>query len=182
MVDSDERKLTLLCEQDKIEKMFEVSRHLPDKALLDFCNRVFESSRMICESFRQLNVNQQRVFENIISSALEIKNSAKQGNIREPGYLSTKDVSKLLGISPQSVRKWCESNKLKATRTFGNYGEWRISTEQFKRSEEMRLRYEKLVKEKCEGQLKTHKALKELDLTNSFEYKDYIKEITRDED
>ncbi|HEU4963583.1 MAG TPA: helix-turn-helix domain-containing protein [Bacilli bacterium] len=44
----------------------------------------------------------------------------------EPEYLTTLDVAKILGISPQLVRRYCQDGTIPAWRTLGNRGEWRI--------------------------------------------------------
>lgn len=97
-----------------------------------------------------------------------------------PQYLSTKDVSVLLDISILVVKKWCEEKKLDAVKTYKDYGDWKISVEQFQKTEEMKTKYEKFIKEKYEKQIRTNNALKNLDLSNSDEYKNYIKSITED--
>ncbi|OAS87839.1 MULTISPECIES: hypothetical protein [Metabacillus] len=49
-----------------------------------------------------------------------------------PDYLSTMDVSWLLSISPQMVRKYCQEGVINAWRTMGDRGEWRVEVNQYK--------------------------------------------------
>ncbi|MHB1682102.1 MAG: helix-turn-helix domain-containing protein [Bacilli bacterium] len=50
----------------------------------------------------------------------------------EPEYLSTLEVAKFLAISPQMVRRYCQDGSIKAWRTLGDRGEWRIDMAQYR--------------------------------------------------
>ncbi|MHB1629826.1 MAG: helix-turn-helix domain-containing protein [Bacilli bacterium] len=50
----------------------------------------------------------------------------------EPEYLSTLEVAKFLDISPQMVRRYCQDGSIKAWRTLGDRGEWRIDMAQYR--------------------------------------------------
>ncbi|WAH37732.1 helix-turn-helix domain-containing protein [Alicyclobacillus dauci] len=52
-------------------------------------------------------------------------------DVELPEFLSTKTVSEILGITPQMVRRYCQSKEIKATRTMGLGGDWRIETKDF---------------------------------------------------
>lgn len=47
------------------------------------------------------------------------------------GYLTTKEVADLLGVSPQMVRTYCQQSVYEASRTMGDRGEWRIDAKDF---------------------------------------------------
>ena len=63
---------------------------------------------------------------------LPLKSVEVKTNLNLPGYLTVNDVSELLDISTQMVRKHCADKKIKAWRTLGDSGEWRIEIEQYK--------------------------------------------------
>ncbi|QNR22483.1 helix-turn-helix domain-containing protein (plasmid) [Exiguobacterium sp. Helios] len=48
-----------------------------------------------------------------------------------PKYLTVNEVSTLLSITPQMVRRKCQAKEINAYRTLNNKGKWRIPTEQF---------------------------------------------------
>lgn len=54
---------------------------------------------------------------------------SKQFNI--PDFITVRDVSEILGITPQMVRRHCSDGKLKSHQTLEGSGKWRIDTEQF---------------------------------------------------
>jgi hypothetical protein len=54
---------------------------------------------------------------------------SKQFNI--PDFISVRDVSEILGITPQMVRRHCSDGKLKSHQTLEGSGKWRIDAEQF---------------------------------------------------
>lgn len=53
----------------------------------------------------------------------------KEYNI--PNYITVRDVSEILGITPQMVRRHCSSGKIIGHQTLEGSGKWRIDTEQF---------------------------------------------------
>lgn len=57
------------------------------------------------------------------------KTLSKQYNI--PDYITVRDVSEILGISPQMVRRHCSDGKIIAHQTLEGSGKWRIETAQF---------------------------------------------------
>lgn len=61
----------------------------------------------------------------------KIGSGSQDGDVPIPEYLSTKAVSEILDISPQMVRRYCQDRQLKATRTMGLAGDWRIDTKEF---------------------------------------------------
>ena len=54
---------------------------------------------------------------------------SKQFNI--PKYLTVRDASEILGITPQMVRRHCADGKLTAHQTLEGSGKWRIDADQF---------------------------------------------------
>jgi len=54
---------------------------------------------------------------------------SKQFNI--PDFITVRDVSEILGITPQMVRRHCSDRKIKSYQTLEGSGKWRIDTEQF---------------------------------------------------
>jgi excisionase family DNA binding protein len=54
---------------------------------------------------------------------------SKQYNI--PEFITVKDVSEFLGITPQMVRRHCSDGRIKALQTLEGSGKWRIQSEQF---------------------------------------------------
>lgn len=54
---------------------------------------------------------------------------SKQYNI--PEFVTVKDVSEILGITPQMVRRHCSDGRIIALQTLEGSGKWRIQTEQF---------------------------------------------------
>lgn len=54
---------------------------------------------------------------------------SKQFNI--PDFITVRDVSEILGITPQMVRRHRSDGKLKSYQTLEGSGKWRIDAEQF---------------------------------------------------
>lgn len=51
--------------------------------------------------------------------------------IQLPEYLTTEDVAEIEGVSPQTIRLHCKNNEIKAWRTPGARGEWRIDVSSY---------------------------------------------------
>ena len=54
---------------------------------------------------------------------------SKQFNI--PSFITVRDTSEILGITPQMVRRYCSDGKIKSHQTLEGSGKWRIDAEQF---------------------------------------------------
>lgn len=54
---------------------------------------------------------------------------SKQFNI--PEYITVRDASEILGVTPQMVRRHCSDGKIIGHQTLEGSGKWRIETEQF---------------------------------------------------
>ncbi|HHW37842.1 MAG TPA: hypothetical protein GXX18_11465 [Bacillales bacterium] len=97
---------------------------------------LFESLRRANEILHSLTVEEQallnKYFEShpILETIILSEEEPKQRNL--PSFLTVNDVSELLSISPQAVRRHCTDNKISAWRTLGDSGEWRIDFKQFK--------------------------------------------------
>lgn len=79
----------------------------------------------------ELERERERLFQEL--SEMEKKEAfealSKQFNI--PDYITVRDASEILGITPQMVRRHCFDGKLKAHQTLEGSGKWRIEAEQF---------------------------------------------------
>lgn len=171
-----ESEVTLVLKEEELTKYRKLSNEISDTQLSNLFKHLYSSSKELAEIIQGLSTEQKEKFQQELASSSNLLSEVKEeGTVSEPEYLSTNDVSKLLGISPQSVRKWCELKKLKAERTLGDFGEWKINIDQFKHSNEMEKKYWDLIKLKNEKQNKTHKALKEIEL-DSAEYREFINE------
>lgn len=166
-----EQDIKLIWETDNIEQLRDFSVHATNINLSTLFRQLYNATIDLRETYQKLTPEQKNDFRKQIASTLI---SDKVADVPDPEFISTSDVSKILGISPQAVRKWCETKKLEAKRTFGDYGEWKIYTEQFKRNEEMASKYRVVMVHKKEKQLRTHSALNNLDETNFPEYKEFI--------
>jgi excisionase family DNA binding protein len=51
----------------------------------------------------------------------------------ESKFLTTPEVAKMLRLSTERIRQLCESKEIKARRTMGNRGQWRIYRDQFEK-------------------------------------------------
>ena len=78
-------------------------------------------------------------------------------------YLTVRDVAELLGISPQMVRRKCNSEKIKAWRTTGDTGEWRIDINQYLDDPTYSTRLADILKRKETRKDRKQKATKALD-------------------
>lgn len=86
-------------------------------------------------------------------------------------FLTVDDVSKLLGISPQMVRRKCSKNQITSWRTTGNRGEWRIDINQYRTHPIFNKRLEELIKQKQSRKEKKKKlvqAVKQLSETEGY--------------
>lgn len=54
-----------------------------------------------------------------------------------PAYLSVRDVSVMLDVTPQMVRRYCANGDIEAKRRLGSKGQWMIHTEQFIGSQDL---------------------------------------------
>lgn len=61
--------------------------------------------------------------------------SYTQSNL--PSYLSVRDVSVMLDVTPQMVRRYCANGDIEAKRRLGNKGQWMIHTDQFLGSQDL---------------------------------------------
>ncbi|MGN7233796.1 hypothetical protein ACTHQ0_28995 [Priestia megaterium] len=77
----------------------------------------------------KMKPEEKRVLEQMLIATADTNNSALS-NTEE--YLSVRDVSKLLEISPQMVRRHCHNQNIIAWRTLDDTGEWRIDINQYK--------------------------------------------------
>jgi len=88
------------------------------------------------DEFEQLKRDSEKhpILSSILSSGAVIRKSEilTDTNDNLPGFLTVSDVSEMLAISPQSVRKHCAAGKISAWRTLGESGEWRIDIDQYK--------------------------------------------------
>src|SRR5699024_9761513 len=48
-----------------------------------------------------------------------------------PDYITVRDASEILGVTPQMVRRYCSEGKLLGHQTLQGSGKWRLDTEQF---------------------------------------------------
>lgn len=164
-------EITMIWETNKIEQIRDLKNITEDLYVNLIFEQIYSASFKIAQDWKKLSQEQQNFLKEQLASTLLLdKEVIEESSDLE--YISTSDVSKILGISPQAVRKWCESGKLVATRTFGDYGEWKIDTAQFKRDKEMKVKYNKVISEKKKKQLRTHQALKNLSNLPNFTYED----------
>ncbi len=99
-----------------------------DESIMSQKSREFVKITMLHE---ELERERERLFQEL--SWMEKKEAfdaiRKQFNI--PEYITVRDASEILGITPQMVRRHCSDGKLKAHQTLEGSGKWRIYTEQF---------------------------------------------------
>ncbi len=125
----------------EIEVLEMVSQNAKGKVaiLYDSLKRANEILQSLSEEeFEQIQKESDRfpALKTIISNTLPLKKSTQttqkvKRNAELPGYLTVQDTAELLGISPQSVRKYCKEGRIQAWRTLGNSGEWRILVEPY---------------------------------------------------
>lgn len=164
-----ENEVKLIWETNKIEQFRNLSVSADDSNISKLYEQIYSASIDLAQTFEMLSEEQKDSFKKQLLSTLGMDNDNVQTNNNpDPEYLSTNDVSKIIGISPQAVRKWCETKKLVAKRTFGDYGEWKIPSQQFTGNEEMITKYKEVMEQKRQKQIKTHKALKELKILPKF--------------
>ncbi|WP_307606804.1 helix-turn-helix domain-containing protein [Paenibacillus sp. V4I9] len=175
-----EKEIVFLWETPVIDQLKRLSKTESDDKLGMLYLQLYNASLNISETFQQLSLNQRETFIQQVTVTFAESNEIQEHLVPDPEYITTNEVSKLLGISPQAVRKWCESKKLDATRTFGEYGEWRIDTSQFKKNAELAKKYRNLIFENRQKQLRTHRALKEMNLENLPGYKETFGETKED--
>lgn len=166
----------MIWETEKFEEVKELIYSSGDLNVKRFFEQFYNMHTNLAHDFQRLDEIQKKILKDSLISTLGVNEViVKINDEPEIEYLTTNDVSKILGISPQAVRKWCESGKLNAKRTFGDYGEWKISTDQFMKNEEIREKFRNVIRMKREKQLKTNRALTGLSKINYYDEEDYEK-------
>lgn len=79
---------------------------------------------------RKKDLFEKMTTEEQVKLALVKPNVSTEQNVeKEKSFLSVTDVSSILGVSPQMVRRYCQERKLIAQQRFN--GQWFIEEEQF---------------------------------------------------
>ncbi|MED4183584.1 helix-turn-helix domain-containing protein [Priestia megaterium] len=116
----------------------------------------------------RMTLEEKKMLEQIFNVAVEEK-SSEQAEPEE--YLTVRDVAKLLGISPQMVRRHCANNNIVSWRTAGEKGEWRIDIDQYRSNPSYSKRLETVldqVRNRKERKQNLISAVKELPQTNGY--------------
>ncbi|WP_052013253.1 helix-turn-helix domain-containing protein [Halalkalibacter akibai] len=79
-----------------------------------------ELEKMKTNMLEQMSDEQKRELFNVIQ---------KEYNI--PDYISVREASEILEVSPQMVRRYCANGKIEGKQRFENSGKWLIETVQF---------------------------------------------------
>jgi hypothetical protein len=134
------KKLNINGTTQEIEILENAAKNAKGKMAILFdslrrANEILHSLSM--EEFEQLIKESENhpalksIIVNDISKMKMEKESIHEG-LNLPGFLTVSDVSEMLNITPQMVRKHCAAGKIKAWRTLGDSGEWRIDVDQYK--------------------------------------------------
>lgn len=98
-------------------------------------NPILESYVAVLKEAATLEIRmtpeERKMLEQIFNVAVEESNSPQ---VEPEEYLTVRDVSQLLGISPQMVRRHCANNNIVSWRTAGEKGEWRIDIDQYRKN------------------------------------------------
>lgn len=89
--------------------------------------------RDIAKIFEELERQRQRILQGLDEDIREELLKSEQGPevFEIPENLSVNDVSELLNVSPQMVRRYCTEGKIEAHQTLEGSGKWKIPTVQF---------------------------------------------------
>ncbi|MBW8349605.1 helix-turn-helix domain-containing protein [Bacillus sp. IITD106] len=99
------------------DKISEKAKHY-----VDLFFQSMELDKMKDMAYMELEENEKEEVERLIIKAFESS---------LPAYLPVSEVSQILGVSTQMVRRYCSEGKIKAKQRLGETGQWLIPTEQF---------------------------------------------------
>jgi hypothetical protein len=137
--------------------------------------------KMQAELMMTLTNEEIKTLNYILNEKLQLNTNLKDKPITElmdePEFLTTLDVAEILAISPQMVRKRCMDGSIRAWRTLGDRGEWRIDVEPFRNHP----RYQAFLRQRAEH-LEDNQRLFEVvqELSADPEYKRVLDDIQED--
>lgn len=79
----------------------------------------------------ELDREKEKLFQELDSEEKKDAFSVISKKFSIPEYISVRDASEILGITPQMVRRHCSNGKIIGHQTLEGSGKWRIATEQF---------------------------------------------------
>ncbi|MCR2822369.1 helix-turn-helix domain-containing protein [Lederbergia panacisoli] len=115
-----------------------VSRYLSNERVKNLANedKISDSARhyvnLLFQSMEVEKLKEMAYLELRENEKIEVQQLLKHTfESSLPVYLPVTEVSQILGVSPQMVRRYCAEGKIKAKQRLGETGQWLIPTEQF---------------------------------------------------